>query len=244
MRRATLLLALLLLGAPPARAEAPACGAPAEYLEASALPAVATGVVTGRLRVFATGSASVLGSGVSGEGASWPARLESLLRERRPDLDIRMEVRGGRGLTAQDQWRLIQEALRRGPVELVIWQAGATEAIRGMPLDDMGEVLSEGLAYLRARGVDVVLMDLQYSRFLRANADVEPYRETMRMLGAAHGAAFFRRYDLMRAWVEAGTVDPERAARERRTVAVDRLNDCLARGLAAFLRSGSREARR
>lgn len=244
MRWAAPLLALLLFGAPVARAEAPACGAPPEYLEAPALPIVASGVLTGRVRIFATGSASVLGAGVSGESAAWPARLEAVLRERRPDLDIRMEVRGGRGLTAADQWRLIQEALRRGPLELVIWQAGTTEAIRGMPMDDLGEVLSEGLAYLRARGVDVILMDLQYSRFLRANADVEPYREAMRMLGAAHGAGFFRRYDLMRAWVEIGAVDLERAPRERRTQAVDRLNDCLARALSLFLRSGSQEARR
>ena len=245
MRRAIpLLAAALLLVAPPARAEAPACGAAADLLEAPALASIASGVLTGRLRIFATGSASVSGPGTSNAAAAWPQRLEALIRARRPELDLQVEVRGGRGLTAQDQWALIQERLRRGPVELVIWQAAATETARGMAVDEMRDVIAEGLARLRARGVDVILMDLQYSRFLRANADVEPYREALRLLGAAQNAAFFRRYDLMRGWAEAGVVDVERAPRDRRTAEVDRLNDCLALALSLFMRSGSREAQR
>lgn len=244
MRWAAALLAGSLIAAAPARAEPAACGTPPDLLEATALPAVAAAVAHGRISIFATGSASILGAGVSNEGAAWPARLEALLRARRPGLEIRLEVRGGRGLSARDQWRLIEEALRRGPLDLVIWQAGATEAVRGMAAEEMGAILGEGLARLHARGVDVVVMGLQYSRFLRANAEVEPVRETLRLQAAAHGAAFFRRYDIMQAWIEAGSVDPERAPRDRRTESVDRMNDCLAQALAAFLRNGSRAARR
>ena len=245
MRRPVVLAALLcLLSAAPARAEEPGCGAPADLLDAPSLPILASGVLTGRLRIFATGSASVLSPGISTAAAAWPARLEALLRARLPDITLQMEVRGGRGMTALDQWRLIQEAMQRSRPDLVIWQAGATESVRGLPVEAMGEVLAEALAQLSARGVDVVLMDQQYSRFLRANAEIEPYREALRMIGAAHGAALFRRYDLMRAWTDAGTVDVERAPRDQRTATVDRLNDCLARALALFLRSGAREARR
>lgn len=244
MTWAAALLAGLVFAASPARAETGACGTPPDLLDAPALSTVAGALTAGRLRIFATGSASVLGPGVSNERAAWPARLEALLRAHRPGLDVRMEVRGGRGLTARDQWRLIAEALRQGPIDLVIWQAGATEAVRGMAAEEMGAILGDGLAQLRARGVDVVVMGLQYSRFLRANADVEPVRETLRLQAAAHGAGFFRRYDIMHAWTEAGTVDPERAPRDRRTEAVDRLNDCLAQALDVFLRNGRREARR
>lgn len=245
MWRLALMLVLPLLFAPGlARAEAPACGAPAEMLEAPALTSFATGILTGRLRVFATGSASIMSPGVSNDAAGWPARLESILRADRPDIALEFEIRGGRGLTAQEQWRLIQEALRRGRVEMVIWQAAATEAVRGLALDTMTDVIGDGVQQLRARGIDVVLVDLQFSRFLRANADIEPYREALRMIGAANGAALFRRYDIMRAWAETGMVDIERAPRGQRVAAVDRLNDCLARSLAMFLRSGMREARR
>lgn len=244
MRWAAALLSGLLIAAAPARAEPVACGTPPELLEAPPLPAVASAVSTGQLNIFATGSASVLGAGVSNESAAWPVRLEAQLRARRPGLDIRVEVRGGRGLTARDQWQLIEEALRRGRVDLVIWQAGATEAVRGMPAEELGAILAEGLARLQARGVDVIVMGLQYSRILRMNVDVEPVRETLRLQAAAHGAALFRRFNIMHAWIEAGTVDPERAPRERRAEAVDRLNDCLAQALAVFLRNGSLAARR
>lgn len=236
-------LAALLLPGPAPAAEGPGCGAPAAHLRAPALPATATGIVTGRLHVLAVGSASVTGAGVSGPAAAWPARLEALLRERRPDLALRFEVRGARGSTAADQWRLIETALREGQPDLVIWQAGMTEAVRGLPIEDMADVIAAGLERLSARGVDVVIMGIQFSRFLRANAQVDPYRDALRLLAATGDAAFFPRYDIMAAWAEAGTVDVERTPPTRRTAEIDRLNDCLARAIGAFIRSGVAQAR-
>lgn len=245
MLRALAVLAGLILALPAAAAPArPGCGAPAEWLAAPPLRATATGILTGRLTILAVGSASVGGPGVSSPAAAWPARLEMLLRERRPDLQLRFEVRGARGATAADQLRAIEEALRAGPVDLVIWQAGMTEAVRGLPIEDMAEAVARGLERLSARGVDAVVMGIQFSRFLRANAEVDPYRDALRMISATGGAGFFSRYDIMRAWAEAGTVDVERAPRERRTAEIDKLNDCLARALAVFIRAGVEAARR
>lgn len=244
MRHALALLCGLLLATPAMASQGPACGAPPEYLQSPPLRATATGMATGRLRVLAVGSASVLGSGVSAPAAAWPARLDALLRERRPDLEFRFEVRGARGSTVTDQWQAIEAALRAGPLDLVIWQAGMTEAIRGLSIEEMAATVSHGLDRLGARGVDVVIMGVQFSRFLRANADVDPYRDTLRLLASRAGAGFFSRYDIMRAWAEAGTVDVERAARANRTAEIDKLNDCLARALGAFIREGVQAARR
>jgi len=244
MRRALALLVGLSLAWPVAAAQGPGCGAPAEWLDAPPLRATATGIATGRLRILAVGSASVSGPGVTSPAAAWPIRLEAMLRERRPDLALSFEVRGTRGATAVDQWRLIEEALRAGPIDLVIWQAGMTEAVRGLPIDDMAAIIGQGLERLHARGVDAIIMGIQYSRFLRANADVDPYRDALRVLAAAGQAGFFSRYDIMRAWAEAGTVDMERAQRDRRPAEIDKLNDCLARALGAFIRDGVEEARR
>jgi hypothetical protein len=244
MRRFLALLVGLSLAWPAAASQGPGCGAPAEWLQSPPLRATATGISTGRLRILAVGSASVSGPGVTAPAAAWPARLEALLRERRPDLTLTFEVRGARGATAADQWRLIEEALRAGPIDLVIWQAGMTEAVRGLPIDDMAATIAQGLERLHARGVDAVVMGIQFSRFLRANAEVDPYRDALRVLAAAGHAGFFSRYDIMRAWAEAGTVDMERAARERRPAEIDKLNDCLARALGAFIRDGVEEARR
>jgi hypothetical protein len=231
---------------PGAAGEAAACGAPPELLRPDLpLPGVASGVATGRLRIFAVGSASVLGAGASGAPASWPARLETLLREALPGVAVEVQARGGRGLTTADQWDLVAEALRRDPPpDLVIWQAGATEAARGLPVDSLTDPLVAGLDRLQTRGIDTVVMDLQFSRFLRANTDVTAYREALGMAAAAASAPLFDRYELMKAWADAERVDVERTPRERRTQAVDRLNGCIGRALAAFLLDGMREARR
>lgn len=244
MRRLLALLVGLSLAWPVAASQGPGCGAPAEWLESPPLRATATGIATGRLRILAVGSASVTGAGVTSPTAAWPIRLEAMLRERRPDLVLSFEVRGTRGATAADQWRLIDEALRAGQVDLVIWQAGMTEAVRGLPIDDMAAIIGQGLERLHARGVDAIIMGIQYSRFLRANAEVDPYRDALRVLAAAGHAGFFSRYDIMRAWADAGTVDMERAQRDRRAAEIDKLNDCLARALGAFIRDGVEEARR
>jgi hypothetical protein len=47
----------------------------------------------------------------------------------------------------------IEEAMRAGPLNLVIWQAGTTEALRSLPIDDMAETIREGLDRLHARGI-------------------------------------------------------------------------------------------
>lgn len=244
MRLILALLVGLSLAWPVAAAQGPGCGAPAEWLESPPLRATATAIATGGLRILAVGSASVSGPGVTAPAAAWPARLEALLRERRPDLALSFEVRGARGMTAADQWRVIEEALRAGPIDLVIWQAGMTEAVRSLPLDDMAATIAQGLERLHARGVDAIIMGIQFSRFLRANAEVDPYRDALRVLAAAGHAGFFSRFDIMRAWAEARTVDVERAAREQRPAEIDKLNDCLARALGAFIRDGVAEARR
>ncbi|MEO3473305.1 SGNH/GDSL hydrolase family protein [Roseomonas sp. CAU 1739] len=244
MRGILALLVGLIFSLPAAAAQGPGCGAPEEWLQSPPLPATATGIATGRLSILAVGTASVTGAGTSSPAAAWPARLEALLRERRPNLQLRFEVRGTRGSTAADQWRQIEEAMRAGPLDLVIWQAATTEALRSLPMDDMAAIIGPGLDRLHARGIDAVLMGIQFSRFLRANVDVDPYRDALRVLAGAGHAGYFSRYDIMRAWAEAGTVDVERAARDRRTAEVDTLNDCLARALAAFIRDGVEEARR
>ena len=145
MRSVLVLLLGLTLAWPVAAAQGPGCGAPAEWLESPPLRATATAIATGRLRILAVGSASVSGPGVTAPAAAWPARLEALLHERRPDLALSFEVRGARGMTAADQWRVIEDALRAGPIDLVIWQAGMTEAVRGLPLDDMAATIAQGL---------------------------------------------------------------------------------------------------
>jgi hypothetical protein len=247
MSMARLLRTVLLLGAllvPAARAEEPACGAPSDLLEADApLPATARAVTGGSLRILVVGGASVLGPGTSGPSAAWPARLGALLEARRPGLKLEMVVRGRRGLTTAEAEALLAEEMARAPAQLVLWATGTVNAVRGLEVDEMVEALNTGLDALKAAGADAVLLDPQFSRFLRANANIEPYRDALRLVAAAHQVPLLRRWDLMRYWAETDRVDVERTPKADRVAATDRLNDCLAQAVAALLRNGVAEAR-
>ena len=246
-RRAFVLLPLLapvLAASGAGAADDAACGAPPELLEPGApLLATARAVSDGSLRVVVVGSASVLGPGTSGPRAAWPARLEALLAARFPGLKIEAAVRGAPGLTAADSISIIRDELARAPAQLVLWQTGAVEAARNLDLDELAGTLDAGLREVGETGADAVLIDPQFSRVLRANANVEPYREAMRLAAAANNAPLVQRYELMHAWAEAGRVDLERAPRPARTAVTDRLNDCLAQAIAAVLASGVEEAK-
>jgi acyl-CoA thioesterase-1 len=129
----------------------------------------------------------------------------------------------------------------------VIWQLGTVEAARSLPAEEMSDAVQGAAARLRAsRGelTDLVLMDMQFSRFLRANANVEPYRDQLRIAAAASGAQYFSRWTVMKHWVDIERLDLERAPREQRTAVADELHDCLARVLVGFILEGTQRGRR
>jgi hypothetical protein len=241
-----LALLALLAGAIPARAEAPACGAPPEMIVAAAMPGVAAAIARGSLRVLVVGSASTRGGGTSGVAATWPERLQRVLGARLAPASVQVGIFGGRGTTAADHARIIAEQAPQLRPHLIIWQLGTVEAARGLPADDMAEVVQETVTQLRElRGerTDLVLVDPQFSRFLRANADVETYRDSLRLAAAASGAQLFGRWALMQHWVDNERLDLERAPRASRTVMADELHDCLARALTEFILNGAQRRR-
>lgn len=234
------LLALLIAGG--ARAEPPGCGAPTEALEALPLPGAFAALSRGDLRVLVVGSASSQAGGTSSPAATWPERLRVVLAGRVQPAQVQVQVYGARGTTAADHANLIAEQAPRLRPHLVIWQLGTVEAARGLSADEMSGTVQEVLARLRAaRGeqTDVVLMDPQFSRFFRANADVETYRDKLRMAAVAGGAQLFSRWSIMKYWVETERLDLERAPRGQRTATADELHDCLARALTEFVLEGT-----
>ncbi|MBP0445487.1 SGNH/GDSL hydrolase family protein [Roseomonas sp. SSH11] len=238
--RFALLIALLLAAAP---GQATPCGAPDDLIEPVPLPATAAAIKAGALPVLVVGSASVAGPGSSGSESAYPTQLEHMLARTFPGTRVEVMAQGGRGMTATDHLSIIRAALRQRPRALVLWQAATVEAVRGADIGEMTNALQDGAERIRAAGGDLIFLDPQWSRFLRANADVEAYRDALRAAAAATGAGLLSRYELMGAWAEAGTVDVERAPRELKVVEVDKLNRCLAESLTEMIAGGVREAR-
>jgi acyl-CoA thioesterase I len=225
-----------------------ACGAPAEYITADgSMTQVATAIAGGGpVDVLAVGSATTIGSmTVTGEqttiaqGSAFPWRMIAALHKALPNVQFRITVRGGRGMTAEQMLPLIQAALKQQRYPLVLWQTGTVEAVRGLGPDGLLDVLHSGAEQVRDAGGDLVLIDPQFSRFLRANTDMGPYEGVLQQVAGLPGVSLFRRFDLTQAWVNDGQVDLERVSRDQRDETVALLNACLGHALARYVLAGA-----
>jgi acyl-CoA thioesterase I len=223
------------------------CGAPEEFVTAEDKlaqfgQAVSSG---GVVNVLAVGSATTVGSVTAAglqsaaEGGSFPWQMIRALHAALPSVKFHLTVRGGRGMTAEDMLPLIDAALKEEHYPLVLWQTGTVEAVRGLQPDGLLDILHTGADHVRDAGGDVVLIDSQFSRFLRANTDLDPYENVMQQVATIPGVVLFRRFDLMRAWANDGRLDLERTPKTDRDKALDELNGCLGRALARFVLSGA-----
>jgi hypothetical protein len=251
MRRLVFVIPLcaLLALVPPSLAgteQSGVCGAPEEFVRTDApfgqlAAAIAAG---GAVDILAVGSATTVGSVTTTtpnatQSGAFPWRMVQALHALIPSVDFRLTVRGGRGMTAEDMLPLIQAALKQQHYPLVLWQTGTVEAVRGLQPDGLLDVLHTGAETVRAAGGDLVLIDPQFSRFLRANTDLDPYESVMQQVATMPGVALFRRFDLMRTWANDGHIDLERTPKADRDKALEELNTCLGKALAQFVLNGA-----
>jgi acyl-CoA thioesterase I len=246
MRMMLVLSAAILAGAArlPAAAQtaapAPAGAAdcPSVPAEALPLPASRAALRAGRpLTVVAFGSSSTEGVGASTPEHAYPARLEAMLRAALPGHEVRVVNRGVGGQDVADMLaRLDAEVLEERP-QLVVWQAGANAALRGMAPEAFRSTLADGVARLRAQGTDVMLMDSQVAPVVLARPLYPYLAAAMREVAAAYSVPVFSRAELMRSWEAAGVAP-------RDMLDVDGLhhNDrgyaCLAEALAGSILRG------
>ena len=230
-----------------------ACNAPDEFVTtdvplAEFGAAIASG---GPVNILAVGSATTVGalsskdqSPTAIEGGTFPVQMVRSLNASFPAVHFSLTVRGGRGMTADMMLKLLDETLKQQRYPLVLWQTGTVEAVRGLRPDGLLDVLHQGADAVRNAGGDLVLIDPQFSRFLRANTDVDAYEDVMRQAATNPGVVLFQRFNLMRLWADDGSIDLERTAKEDRDKTLDRLNFCLGQVLAKFVLSGADAAKK
>jgi len=225
---------------------AAACSAPDEFVTSDeALAQVAAAISAGGpVDILAIGSATTVGA-VTADGApasgaqtAFPWRMAQALQVAMPKVQFNVTVRGGRGMTAEEMLPMLEAALKQQHYQLVLWQTGTVEAVRGLRPDGLLEVLHSGADLVHNGGGDLLLIDPQFSRFLRANTDVEAYLGVMQQVATMPGVSLFRRFDLMRTWANDSGIDLERAPKAERGKALDELNACLGQALARFVLSG------
>jgi hypothetical protein len=188
--------------------------------------------------IVAVGGSSTLGLAAGATALAWPARMGSVLTSRFSSARIKVVNRAVARQTAKQVLeRLDRDILPLKP-NLVIWETGTMEAVRGADVDGFRETVWAGIDELRAAGVEVVLMNMQFSRETDAIIHFQPYLIAMRQVADAHEVPLFRRRGIMRYWAENGLLDLRvREVKKRRELAV-KLYDCIGRAMADFVTRG------
>ena len=196
-----------------------------------------------RLNIVALGSSSTLGLGASKAEAAWPARLQAILTARLPGVEVRVINRGVARQSAEQMLQRLGDVMADKPA-LVVWESGTAEAVRGAEIDDYVDALLTGIDRLAAAGIDVILMDTQYSRSTAEIINFEPYVAAIDRVAAMRGVDRFPRSAIMRYWVDAGRFhfSDITGAAARRTA--DEVYDCLGHLLATTIVRGIKAEQR
>ncbi len=216
------LFALMALAAPgtavPARAEAPA--AP--------------------FSIVALGSSSTQGTGASSPAMSYPAQLQRLFDDGyhgHPAVAVINAGIAGEDIDDMAK-RLDADVLARHP-NLVIWQAGSNDPLRGVPVDRFAAELKSGIEAIRAGGAEVMLMEPQWSPVIEKADSKERFVDAVREVAAQEQVPVVRRFALMRGWIDGGIITPHDLVGPDGLHMTDRGYGLLARAVLDQIAAGS-----
>jgi hypothetical protein len=190
------------------------------------LPHLASSLESGRrTKIVAIGSSSTAGepSPVSHEIeiVPYPARLELFLRNHHYGRMIDVLNRGLGGQEAPEELSRFESDVIGEAPSLVIWQVGTNAVFHDYNYDEVQAAITAGLDWLAKLPMDVILMDVQYTRWIfdknkdsKEKGHIGPNGKNMgladdielRIETVAQGAGvnLFKRWALMQQWVADG----------------------------------------
>jgi acyl-CoA thioesterase-1 len=169
------------------------------------LSQLAAAVQTGRpVTILAIGSSSTEGAGASASARSYPAQLEQILQKRWPRAKVTVVNAGVGGETAPRTVERLAERLSAERFDLVIWQVGTNDAIRGDGETAFRDLIDRGIQLARQAGSDIVIVDPQFFPTIRDHAVYERFVRAIWETAEAGGVPVFSRYRLMKAWSARG----------------------------------------
>jgi acyl-CoA thioesterase I len=130
----------------------------------AALPRVAARLKADEpLRIVAIGSSSTAGLWVVSRAATYPEVMRRELSRLWPNARVEVVNSGRIGETIRGSIaRFDRDVLAYAP-GLVVWQLGTNDVAWGRRADGLKDRVLAGVRKLKAAGVDVILMDLQYA---------------------------------------------------------------------------------
>jgi lysophospholipase L1-like esterase len=154
------------------------------------------------ITIVAIGSSSTAGAGASSPTANYPSRLAAELKLRFPAHAITVLNRGVNGEEVGDMLKRFDSAIVATKPDLVLWQLGTNSVIRDQVITSRDASIRDGLKIIRAVGADVVLIDPQFAPKVIAKSEAEHMVELIATTAKMEDVDLFRRFGLMRHWIE------------------------------------------
>ncbi len=232
-----------LLATPAVRADS-RCAVPESMVFAEeTLPRVARQLAGKReLRIVIYGTASSRAEAKQGMPQTYAALLPAELQQRWPGAALRVENLSARAATAGQMAARIASEIAPSNPDLVIWQTGNVDAAQQIDVNSFEAALNQGLAALKQRQADVVLVAPQYRARLSAMVDVAPYDSFITQIAQAEEALVFPRYDIMRHWAEEEIFDLRHKDQGQQLAEAEAENRCLAGLLADMIARAAKPA--
>lgn len=213
------------------------CLVPPELAELHApLPKLTSAVHSNNsVRIVALGSSSTWGAGATSRSRTYPARLEQELRVSWPKRDVRVINAGVSGQLARDMLVRIEKDVAPLAPQLVLWQTGVNDAIRGVAIDKYQQQLRSGIERLRALGADVVLIDQQFYPGFAKLKNGALYMKTMRDVATELKVPVMQRFAIMKYLISSAQFTTATLLSPDQFHLNDVSYDCLGRILARSL---------
>ncbi|MCC6206526.1 MAG: SGNH/GDSL hydrolase family protein [Gammaproteobacteria bacterium] len=186
-----------------------------------------------RLNILVVGSGSSVLPGPEGVARSYPGRLEDRLRQRFPQVAVKVGAVAKSRLTAGDMVESLERVLLEHKPDLVIWQTGTVDAMRGIDPESFRVALDEGVDLIEDSGADVILMNMQYSPRTETMISLGQYADIMRVVARDRGVPLFDRREIMRHWNDNGNFDLNLGTRD--LAVAFKVHECLGRALASLI---------
>jgi acyl-CoA thioesterase-1 len=230
-----LALALTLCRLVPAAAES--CLAPPELADlGAALPRTAERLRDEEpLNIVAIGSSSTAGFGVASPANSYPNRLAVELQNLLPGAPLRVNNKGVNGEEAPDMLKRFERDVLALHPDLVIWQIGTNGVMRDEDPAMIDATVRTGIEQLKRSGIDVILMDVQFAPRVLTRPGLADLTADLARTAREEHVGLFRRFEVMRHWVETRQLDFKRMVQDDGLHLSDLADVCVARLLAGAI---------
>jgi hypothetical protein len=226
----------------PGGGEAPVCSVPPEMIEGVPDLPHLTAAITHRkpVRIVVIGGGSTKGAAAGAPENAYPHRLQAALQKRFQDVPITVDNQGVPRQTARQMVQRFPAEVSDDEPALIIWEVGISDAVRAVDLDEFASALQAGIDLAKNRAIDIMLVDMQFSRRATTMIDFERYLDTIHRVGEMNGIYVFPRFALMRHWSEENVFDYEDVPESERARLAAQVYDCVGRALAKAIVKGVR----